>query len=111
VTVARAEPRGCDVECIGFRGHYLVADGADSFNGHGDDIAGSKRRRLLAASSSPQFGEASAVAAGAGSEHVTGAHDGAAGGVGDQFGEWPSHVGQQVVADGLLVDGDGHFER
>jgi hypothetical protein len=37
---------------------------------------------VVAASSSPQLGEASAVAAGAGSEHVTGAHDGAAGGVG-----------------------------
>ncbi len=64
------------------------------------------------AAAAPQFGQAAAVAAGAGAEHITGADLGAAGGVGHQLLERPAHVGQQVVDRSRnAVDRHRHLQR
>ena len=45
-------------------GNDPVADASDPLDGHSDGVAGPQRRRVLAATPAPQFGQASAVAAG-----------------------------------------------
>ena len=53
-------------------GDDAVGEGADALDGQRDHVAGLQRRRVLRAAAAPQLGEAAAVAAGAGAEHVAG---------------------------------------
>ena len=79
---------------------------ADALDDHAHLVALGQRRRRESAGAPPQLAEAPAVADGARAEHVAGHDPRVARRVGDELGERPAHVRDEVLADQLAVDED-----
>src|SRR5215469_4194838 len=88
-----------------------VAYRADALDGQFHHVPRAQRRRVVLSAATPQLGQAAAVAAGTGAEHVPGPYLGTARGVTDEFLERPAHVGQQVLPGQLAVDRRAQVER